>query len=504
MDSIMFLGFGIDAWITIVTVLGMFSVLLFTKLRSDLVFLIAIGILFVTGVLDAKEAFSGFSAPSVVTIGVLFVVVAGLTHTGVLHWIVKNLLGQPGSYSKAVTRLMLPVAVLSSFLSNTTVVALFVNIVKMWSKKLNISPSKLLIPLSYASGMGGVCTLIGTPPNMIISGLYADKTGVSMNVLATAIPGLFCLAIGVLSVIAMRRLLPNRQAPESDFEDTVDYTVEMLVPSNNPNIAKRIGKVGLLNVEGGKLIRWHHFDDAPVPINENEFIMGGDRLVFAGKIKDILELTKTHGLVVGAEVLNIGPKTMVSTVIMTAMVVVAALGIMPLLQCAFIAAAAMLLFRCCSPNQAMRSINWDILMVFAASVVLGIAIQKTGIAEQLALGILDVCGTNPLVVMTAICLVGTFATEFISNTAAGAMFFPIMYEAAEKLGYEPYPFLIALMVSVSSSFATPIGSPTHMLVYGPGGYRFSDFMRIGLLMNIIILAANIFIVNIVYPLTPLQ
>ena len=84
------------------------------------------------------------------------------------------------------------------------------------------------------------------------------------------------------------------------------------------------------------------------------------------------------------------------------------------------------------------------------------------------------------------------------------MFFPIMYEVAERLGYEPYPFLIALMVSVSSSFATPIGSPTHMLVYGPGGYRFSDFMRIGLLMNIIILAANIFIVNIVYPLTPLQ
>ena len=144
--------------------------------------------------------------------------------------------------------------------------------------------------------------------------------------------------------------------------------------------------------------------------------------------------------------------------------------------------------------------------------MLGLAIQKTGIAERLAFGILDVCGTNPivvmtaicLVVMTAICLVGTFITEFISNTAAGAMFFPIMYEAAEKLGYEPYPFLIALMVSVSSSFATPIGSPTHMLVYGPGGYRFSDFMRIGLLMNFIILFANIFIVNIIYPLTPLN
>ena len=499
-----FLGFGIDAWITIITVLGMFTVLLFTKLRADLVFLGAIGILFVTGVLDAKDAFSGFSSGSVVVIGVLFVVVAGLTHTGVLQWIVKHLLGQPTGYSRAVVRLMLPVAALSSFLSNTTVVALFVGIVRMWSKKLGISPSKLLIPLSYASGMGGVCTLIGTPPNLIISGLYADHTGTTMNVLATTIPGLFCLFIGVLSIIAMRRLLPDRKAPENTTEDTTDYTVELIVPSTHQFIAKTIGKAGMFNVEGCRLLKWRHFDDAPVPVSENEFLMGGDHLVYAGKTKAIIELAKTHGLILGDEVINVGRGTLISSLIMLAMVVVSALGYVPLLQCAFIAAATMLLFRCCSPDQAMRAINWDILMVFAGSVVLGLAIQKTGIAERMATGILDVCGTNPLVVMTAICLVGTFITEFISNTAAGAMFFPIMYEAAEKLGYEPYPFLIALMIAVSSSFATPIGSPTHMLVYGPGGYRFSDFMRIGLLMNIIILAANIFIVNIVYPLTPLN
>jgi di/tricarboxylate transporter len=204
------------------------------------------------------------------------------------------------------------------------------------------------------------------------------------------------------------------------------------------------------------------------------------------------------------DVPNIGYGTLISSAIMIAMVALSAFGVLPLLQCAFLAAAAMLICRCCNMDQAMRAINWDILMVFAGSAVLGLAIQKTGIAEGLANGILDVCGTNPLVVMTAVCFVGTFITEFISNTAAGAMFFPIMYEAAEKLGYDPFPFLVALMVSVSSSFATPIGSPTHMLVYGPGGYRFSDFMRIGLLMNLIILAANILIVNLVYPLTPLQ
>lgn len=207
MESFVFLGFDLHAWITIVTVFVMFSALLLTKLRTDLVFLCAIAILFVTGVLDAKEAFSGFSSASVVVVGVLFIVVTGLTYTGVLQWIVKHLLGQPDSYSKAVVRLMLPVAALSSFLSNTTVVSLFVRIVKMWSHKLGVSPSKLLIPLSYASGMGGVCTLIGTPPNLIISGLYADNTGQSMNIFATAVP---------VTVLSFRWCaLRHRHAPDA-------------------------------------------------------------------------------------------------------------------------------------------------------------------------------------------------------------------------------------------------------------------------------------------------
>ena len=579
MESFVFGGFNLYAWITILTVLTMFTVLLLTKLRADVVFLGAISILFVTGVLNAKEAFSGFSSTSVVIIGVLFVVVSGLTHTGVLQWIVKNLLGQPESYSKAVVRLMLPVAALSSFLSNTTVVALFVGIVKMWSKKLGISPSKLLIPLSYASGMGGVCTLIGTPPNLIISGLYAENTGEAMNVLTTTVPGLFCLFIGVLSIIAMRKLLPNRKTPESAFESTSEYTVELEVPSDNPHIGETVNEAGLNDVRGGNLIEVVHYDEFVSPANGEEILMGGDRLIFSGQIDEILDLKHSHGLVsadhhvftlseidssrqlrtafvtfgssligksIGGttfekdnglvlvavarrgerikqsprevvlqagdtllldcppnmkinessltaklhffdsdQVPNIGKKTLISTTIMMAMVVLSALNVIPLLQCAFLAAIAMLIFRCCNVDQAMKAINWEILMVFAGSVVLGIAIQKTGIAERLAFGILDVCGDNPIVVMTAICFVGTFITEFISNTAAGAMFFPIMYQAAEKLGYEPFPFLVALMISVSSSFATPIGSPTQ-------------------LMNIIILAANIFIVNIIYPLTPLH
>jgi len=372
------------------------------------------------------------------------------------------------------------------------------------------------------------------------------------------------------------------------------------VPADNKYIGMSIGETGLNKVSGGSLIELRHFDDETIlsPVPDDEPIMGGDRLIYAGQIAELLEVEQSHGLVnadhpvfhyneasqgkhflrtayinfgshlIGTtmgtngfekehkltlvavsrrgqrleqsprtvkleagdtlllegvkelqtdtqmmsrdlhffesdEIPNIGWGTLVSSLVMISMVALSALGVMPLLQCAILAVFAMLIFRCCTPEQAMRSINWDILMIFACSAVLGVAIQKTGIAERMATGILDICGTNPIVVMTAICFAGTFITEFISNTAAGAMFFPIMYEAAEKLGYEPYPFLIALMIAVSSSFATPIGSPTHMLVYGPGGYRFSDFLKIGLLMNIIILIANILIVNLVYPLTPL-
>lgn len=591
-ESFVFLGLSLNAWITIVLVLVMFGLLLFTKLPADVVFVGGMAVLLVCGVLPAKEVLSGFSSESVVVVGVLFVVVAGLVYTGVLQWIVRHLLGNPSSYPKAIVRLMLPVAMLSSMLSNTTVVALFINVVKMWSKKLGVAPSKLLIPLSYASGMGGVCTLIGTPPNLIISGFYAREAGVELGVFTTTLPGPFCLAVGILSMIALRKLLPERKSPESSFESISDYTVELMVPTTNPLVGQSVGECGLMDVRGGRLVEIVRFDKEIIsPVPADEFILGGDRLVYSGQIDAILDLRETHQLVnathhvysvtemegqrklqtgylafdsdlIGKRMtdtrfeeehdvvlvaiarqgkrLEVSPreavlqagdtlllegkklreedfngdvrffdseniqqvnhKTLVSSGIMLAMMLLSAFHVMPLLNACFLAAFAMILTRCCSIEQARKSINWNVLMVFAGSVCLGMAIENTGIAQKLADGLLGMCGTNPLVVLAVICLVGTFITELISNAAAAAMFFPIAYKSAIALGVNPLTFCVALMIAVSSSFATPIGSPTHMLVYGPGGYRFSDFMKIGLLMNLIILAANLFIVTILFPL----
>jgi di/tricarboxylate transporter len=193
-------------------------------------------------------------------------------------------------------------------------------------------------------------------------------------------------------------------------------------------------------------------------------------------------------------------RTLYSSLIMIAMIAVSSLGYLTLLQAAFIAAFAMIICRFCTINQARESIDWSLLMIFAGSISLGTAIQETGIAEWISQGILTVCNGSPIIALAGICLVGTFITEFTSNTATAAIFFPIAYQTAVNLDVNPLTFCVALMIAVSSSFATPIGSPTHMIIYGPGGYRFSDFARIGIPMNFIIWITNILITLLLFPL----
>ena len=506
------LGLSGNAWFTIAVVLALFAAMIFSKLRTDIIFLAAMSILFVSGVVDVKGAFGGFSSPSVLVIGVLYAVIAGLNHTGVLNWIVKHLMGSPKTLTGAITRVMLPVAFLSSLLTNTTVVALFINIVKIWSKKLGISPSKLLIPLSYASGMGGICTLIGTPPNIIISGLYNDTTGVQLGIFSTTLCGLFCLTVGVLSIIAMQKLLPERSSPLSSVEDD-DLTLELRVPSKHNFIGMTLQEIYENNPRGfekdkNSILAIRRFDNEVEVATPDSIIMGADAIIVSGKADQLqwicnnLHLKNEHleGVLENAGLVKkYSKKTVISATIMISMVLLSAFNILPLLSSCLLAAAAMIVFRCCTSTQAMNSINWEILMVFAGSICLGKALETTGVAQMIANNLLNLCGSNPYISLGVMCVVATFITEFISNTATAAMFCPIAISAATTLGVNPLTFCIALMISVSSSFATPIGSPTHMLVYGPGGYRFTDFVKIGVPMNFIILAANLFITPLIFP-----
>lgn len=588
------LGLSAAAWFVMFVVLLVFVLQICTKLPSDFVFLGGMALLLVSGVIPAQSVLGGFSSSTVILIGVLFVVISGLVHTGFLQWVVRYCLGSPKNYRWAIVRLMVPVAALSSFLNNTAVVALFTGVVRLWAKKLGIAPSKLLIPLSYASGMGGICTLIGTPPNLLISGFYTQETGISLSLFTPTLVGLFCLFVGVLSTIAMSRLIPVRQSPEDALQGTDTYTVELMVPTMSSVVGKTLKEAGLYQVDGGHLVEIIRLDKEVVTtIDEDEFIFGGDRLIFSGNVEKILALRETYQLVnathhifsldeveenrrlqmvtvgfrsslIGScmcdntfeednhlvlvaiaregEVVEGSPRevklkagdtlllecpkrfnvkqasnydlmemasdnlykpdkrTFYSAMIMIAMVVISSLGYLTLLQAAFMAAFAMIICRFCTIEQARDSIDWRLLMIFAGSISLGTAIQETGIAEWISQGILTLCNGSPYIALAAVCLVATFMTEFTSNTATAAIFFPITYQTAINMGVNPLTFCVALMIAVSSSFATPIGSPTHMIVYGPGGYRFADFARIGIPMNFIILIANLFITLLLFPL----
>ena len=195
-------------------------------------------------------------------------------------------------------------------------------------------------------------------------------------------------------------------------------------------------------------------------------------------------------------------RTLISSLIMLGMVLLAACNILPLLQSCFLAALLMFVTRCFSIEQLQRSINWKLLMVFAGAVCLGRAIDATGIAQFMAESVLNICGTNAQLSLFVICLTATLITEFISNNTAAAVFAPIALSVANSLGANPMTFVIALMLSVSCSFATPIASETNTIIYGPGGYKFTDYIRIGIIMNIVMLISILFIVNIVFPIYP--
>lgn len=577
MEQILFAGLSSYAWIAIVTMLGVFALLICTRLPADFVFLGALAFLLVTGALNIEQALSGFSSSSVITVGFMFILVAGLTETGVLHWITRKCLGTPKSYPEALLRLMAPVSAASAFLSNTTVVAMFLQIVMIWSKKLSIKPSKLLIPLSYASVLGGLCTIIGTPPNLIISGLYAKETGIMFGFFEVAKLGIICLVAGYLMILFMKRLLPERNQSSEQFNQSKEFTTELLVPSDCPFIGKTVAEAGLDQVSGGHIIEIMHFDREIIsPVPDDEFIMGGDRLIYTGIPEKLMSLKTSHGLVTAAEhvysvseiskdrtlvqavipeyssligrtfmgrnfeklfnvvlvavsregkrienspretvimpgdilllectpdfmdqadtlekdliVLNrqerdipVSRKTLVASGIMLAVVLSATFNILPLVSAALLGLLAMLATRCCTPAKARSSVSGSTLVVFAASLGLGSAIQSTGLAMSIAGEIQNICGTNPYIALIVICSATCILSEFISNTAA-AIFFPIALQTAHTLGVNPTPFMISLMIS-TASFATPIGSPTHLLVYGPGGYKFTDFMLLGVLMN---------------------
>lgn len=590
------LGLSLKAWVTIIAILSIFVVMTRSHVPAEVAFLGALTVLLVTGVVTEEEGMAGFGSEPVVVHAAFFVVIAGLMQSGVLYWLTRHGLGDPSSYRRAIIKLMLPVGVLSAMLNGVNVVAMFIDAVKIWARRLEIAPSRLLLPLSYAATLGGTCTLLGNSSNLVIAGLYMEKTGHSLSLFQPLVPGLVITFVGVVLVVMLRRFIPERESPEQSFETTSDYTVELLVPTDNQAVGLTVGEAGLQQVKGGSLIEIVRFDkEIIMPVPDDEFILGGDRLIYAGQINEILDLKRSHGFVAadhhvyniseidsdrklrtayvtfGSDLIGtsmtengferandmvlvavarqgkrvdgqpreirlqagdslllecppksddqlerinhrnlrffdshfvpqIGPRTVTAAIILVLMFFISSFHVLPLMATTMLAAGAMLMTRCCRMDRVVKYIEWELLLVLGATVVFSIAITKTGIAEVVANHVLNVCGTNPYVIMAVMCLLASLVSEFVNDVGSSAVFFPIIWKQAEALGCNPMPFVISLMLSVTISFASPIGCSTHMLIYGPGSFRFSDFARLGIVIHLVLLVVLIIVVNLVYPI----
>jgi di/tricarboxylate transporter len=590
------LGFSINAWITILSLIGIFVVMSRFRIPAEIAFLSALTILLVTGVVTEEEGMAGFGSEPVVIHAAFAIIIAGLLHTGVLYWLSKNVLGDPKNYNSALLRLMVPTSIMAAFLNSVNVVLLLIDAVKIWSRKLNIAPSKLLLPLSYAASLGGMCTLLGNSSNLVIAGLYLNQTGKSLNVFEPLLPGVILTIVGVAMIMLLQRFIPSRESAEQSFETTSDYTVELLVPTDNPAVGNTVYDAGLYDVKGGSLVEIVRFDrEIIMPVPKDEWILGGDRLIYAGQINEILELKRTHGLAAadhhvwsindidtkrrmrtayvtfGSDLIGIsmtqcdfeqknnaalvavarqghrvegqpreiqiqagdtlllecppkgeeqferdtrreltffdshfvpqlGPKTITSALILIFMFIISSFHVLPLMATTMLAAGLMMLAGCCRITEVTKYIEWELLLVLGSTVVFSVAITKTGIAENIATHVQQLCGSNPYIVMGVMCLLASLLSEFVTDVGASAVFFPIMYQQAELLGCNPMPFIMSLMLCVTFSFASPIGSGTHMLIYGPGSFRFTDFVRLGICMHVVLLILTLIIVNIIYPL----
>ena len=287
-----------EAWLTISMIGGALGLLVWTRLPADFVFLGALGVLLVAGVLDTSEALSGFGSEGMITVAALYVVVCGFQETGGLSWISQHVLGRPRDARRAQLRLMAPVAALSAFLNNTPVVAMFVPVVTDWCRRIRIQPSRLMIPLSYASILGGACTLIGTSTNLVVNAMVQARfKGGGLRMFEIGKIGIPCAIIGLAFILlASRRLLPNRRTLDEVFENPREYTLELQVSERSPLSGRTIEQSGLRHLPGAFLAELIRGDHVVPAVSHDEVLREGDRLVFVGNIDSMRALHGRQGL----------------------------------------------------------------------------------------------------------------------------------------------------------------------------------------------------------------
>ncbi len=570
--------------------IGSLLLLVSNRYPADTILLGALSLLLISGILTANEALAGFSNPGMATIAMLYVVVSGLRETGAIAWLSRLLLGKPKNLVIAQIRLLLPAATISIFINNSPVVAMFTTAVQDWCKRSGFKASNFLLPLSYASILGGTCSLIGTSTNLVVDGLMRQSGFSGFKLFELAAVGIPITIAGCLYLfIVSPYLLSNKSGAIEKFNNVREYLVEMLVEPHCDLAGQTIKEAGLRNLPGLFLIEIIRQGEIFPVISHHTIIQKNDRLVFAGAVESVVELRRIRGLVLASDqtfklqgqgherrlfeavisadnpviglnlrearfrhrynavILSIArngqrlkgkigdsklqpgdtllleaqkgflfkfrnsrdfllisrlenSKTIRhdrahwSLGIISIMILLMITGYLSLLQSAILAGSAMLISGCVKIEDARRSIDSQVLLVIACAFGLGAAVQKVGLADLIADQALLLAGGDAWLMLALIYLATVVLTETITNNAAAIVMFPIALSVSESLGVNTAPFAVAVMIAASASFVTPIGYQTNLMVFGPGGYKFIDYVKLGLPLSLLVAALALWII----------
>jgi di/tricarboxylate transporter len=586
---------GWEAWFAVGVILFDILLLMFTRIAPDIVMVSGVAMLLLAGILTPEQAFMGLANEGMITVGIMYVIVAGLRETGGVDWIGRRLFGRPKSVTTGQLRMMVPIAGLSAFLNNTPLVAMMIPAVNDWAKRQQLPVSKFMLPLSYSAIMGGTVSLIGTSTNLVINGLLISETGTRLGFFEIAWLGVPCTLVGITFIVVMSRwLLPDRRPVISETDDPREYSIEMTLEPGGPLVGKTIEEAGLRNLPNLYLAEIERQGRVISAVSPDEVLREGDQLVFVGVVDSVVELRRIRGLLpatnqvfkldgpksdrtliqavvsdasplvgksirdgefrkvynavvlavargsrrvvkkIGDIVLQPGDtlllearpsfavqqrnsrdfylvsrvegsapprheRSLVALAILVGMITVVTLGWLTMLEGALIAAGLMLVTRCVTGAVARNSVDWQVLIVIAASFALGQAMDVTGAAAAIAGGLVGLVGSNPWASLAIIYLVTMIFTEILSNNGAAVLMFPLALATAASLEVSYLPFVTSVMVAASFGFATPIGYQTNLMVYGPGGYKFSDYLKLGVPLDLLMALVVIAIAPLVWP-----
>lgn len=571
------------------------------KIRVDLIALLVLLTLRLTGLVTAREAFAGFASPAVITVWAVYIVSGGLFRTGVADFLGRRIVRVAGSSEpRLVVVIMLTCGGLSAFMNNIGAAAVLLPAVVSISRQAKIPLSKLLIPLSFSSLLGGNMTLIGTPPNILATSIL-NEHGLNTFKFFDFFPtGVIVFGSGIVYMALIgRRLLPARESAEQRQAVALrEYICDVNVPPDSPLVGKSLME-SLLGAEydltvvavnrGDETAHVLHRDtliepndtltlkgpaesllraqselrlrlDAEPHIELADLDMDGTTLIEATlspgsamigrslrgahfrdqfgytalaiwrhgttlteKLRDVrlqfgdalllqgprrrLQTLQEGGEFLVLEPLDIEPrrrkKALLSVAIMLLVLLLATFVGLQISTAMVIGAVLMVLTRCLTMDEAYKSIEWRSIFLIAGMLPLGTAMASTGTARFLAELIVDVVGSlGPVAVLAGIYLLGALITQPMSNAAATVLMVPIAIDVAVGIGASPQAFALATVIGTSTSFLTPVGHQANVLVFGPGGYKFTDFTRVGVLLNLVLLAVTLLVLPLFWPLFP--